>query len=450
MDHNQRHQQSRRDTGGHAGLDPRQQGDQIGGDQQEYQLLDPETPGRRNEEMLGQQARHRMGLHQHRRHRRADRRDEHAADGRRGRSDQDDLVAILLIGNLAALDVEEGIDREGGTAVLVLVVEGQHPGIGIGADLELAELDRVSRCNLNVGHGQVMALCRHQQRKGGIGLVEVRQYQRLGANGAIDVRRHVEVADRSRHLAQGLDHAGIDPQRREGGRIGAAGQLDGILLDVIGQVLVRPATRFAQHEQHRQRDIAGLGQCIGQAAIGVQLLVGLDQQCFDLRAAGVGGGRNRRGSDRSRCGITRRRSSGSRGSRWNAHAAGLDQLADIRQALVTLRLGIEHRGGNYLGLGGRQLVHHVGHDFARPWPAAYVVQAGLVDCNYRDFLGRRTRGGGHTHVIGLALQPLQQVTVSQKQHNDADHHAEEPVTFPEVSLLHRSLPCVRALIKTGQ
>jgi hypothetical protein len=163
------------------------------------------------------------------------------------------------------------------------------------------------------------------------------------------------------------------------------------------------------------------------------------------------------------CGRYRGRSGGGRFTRhrrgWrcgdrdngrNGHAAGLDQLADVRHALITLWFGVKHRGGDHLGLGGGKLVHHVGHDFARPRPATDVVQAGLVDRDYGDLVRGRARCGCHTHVIGLALQALQQIAIPQNQHNDADHNTEEPVTLPEVRLLHRSLPCVRALIKTGQ
>jgi hypothetical protein len=132
------------------------------------------------------------------------------------------------------------------------------------------------------------------------------------------------------------------------------------------------------------------------------------------------------------------------------HAAGFDQLVDISQALVALRLGIEHGGSDHFGFGRRQLVHHVRHDLARPGPAPDVVEAGLVDGNHRDLVGRRPRRRRHAHVIGLALEALQQLAVTQNQHDDTDHDTEEPVTFPEACLLHRSPPCVRAPIKTGQ
>ncbi len=112
MNGDQRDQQTGRNHGRHSGPDPRQEGDQVDGDQKKYQPFGPDAPGRRDKEMLGQQARNSMRLHQHRRHGRADRSNEDTAHRRRGRSDQDDLVAILVVGNLAALDIEEGIDRE--------------------------------------------------------------------------------------------------------------------------------------------------------------------------------------------------------------------------------------------------------------------------------------------------------------------------------------------------
>ncbi len=458
MEGDQGRQKPHGDARRHAGLDPRQQGDQVGRVQQKYQFLDPEAPGRRDEEMFREQARNRMCLHQHGRHGGADRRHEHAADRGGSRSDQDDLVTVFRIGNLAALDVEEGIRLKGRGTVAILVIEGQHPRIEIGADLELAKLDRIARRDLDVGHVKVVAFCRDQQGQGRISLVEVGQDQGFGTDRAIDVRRHVEMADGGRHLAQRLDDTGIDTQRRIRWGIGGARELDHILLDVIGQVLVRPAARLAQHEQHGQGDVAGLGEGVRQATIGIQLLVGLEQYRFDLRTRRCCGHRRRcRGSlgSSSGCwrvaGSRRRRGWSDGGSgRGQRHAAGFDQLVNISQTLVALRLGVEHRGGDHLGLGRGQLVYLVRHDFARPRPASDVVEAGLVDGNHGNLVRWRPRCRCHAHVIGLAFEALQQLAVTQNQHDDTDHDTEEPVTFPEACLLHRSPPCVRAPIKTGQ
>ena len=56
-------------------------------------------------------------------------------------ADQHDLVAVLVQRDLAALDVEEGIDLEGRLAtVAILVEEGQHVRGAVGADVQVAEL----------------------------------------------------------------------------------------------------------------------------------------------------------------------------------------------------------------------------------------------------------------------------------------------------------------------
>ena len=263
------------------------------------------------------------------------------------------------------------------------------------------------------------------------------------------------MADGCRHLAQRFNHAGIDPQRRIGRRLAGASQLHGILLHILGQFLVGPPARLAPHEQHRQGDIARLGEGVRQAAVGIQFLIRLEQESLDLRAGRMHCGRCRRrrgnpcdrsGRRRDRCGRRVRSGNGC----GQAHTAGLDQLVDINQTRVALRLGVEHGGGNHLGLGGGEFFHHLGHDFTRPGPASDIGDALLVDRNHRHLVRGRPRSRRHALVIRLALQTLQQFAIAQNQHDDADHNTEEPVSLPEASLLHRSIPCMRALMETGQ
>ena len=128
-------------TGGNACLDTRQQTDQVGGDQQKHALLHPEAPAGSDKEMLRQQTRHGVSLEDHRRHARIDRRHEETAETCRRRPDQDDLVAVLVVRNLAALNIKERIDREcGATGFSIFVKEGQHPALGIGANAQTAKI----------------------------------------------------------------------------------------------------------------------------------------------------------------------------------------------------------------------------------------------------------------------------------------------------------------------
>ncbi len=316
-------------------------------------------------------------------------------------------------------------------SVLVLVEKGQHPRIGIGANFQFSQMHLATGLDLDVGRREIEAAGRHQQRKRRIGLIEIAEHQGFGADGAIDIRRHVEMADGRRDLAQRIDHAGIDTHRRIRRRLVATGHFDCIPFHIVGQIVIRPATRLAKDEQHGQGDIARLSQRRGQAAIGIELLLGLEQHRFDLWTG--------RGDTCGRQRSLRRGQSGRRrdgGRRGQGHAAGRHQTLDIDEPGIALRFGIEHRGGDHLGLGRGKFFDHLRHDFARPGPAADVVDALFVDGDHRHLVGRRARGGRDPQVIGLALEPLQQFAIAENQNDDADDHPEKDIALPEIRLLH--------------
>jgi hypothetical protein len=418
------HEQAGRHARAHAGLEARQQRNQIGGNQQESQPLDDPAPRRHDEEMLLQDARHRMGLHQYRGHGRRHRRDENAADAGGRRADQHDLVLVLVQRDLAAGHIEERIHLERRLAVAILVEEGVHLHDRIGADLQAAETHRVTQLDLDVGNAQIEALRRNHQRQGGINLVEVGQDQRFGADAAIDIGVDVEMPDCGCAAPKLLDHRRFDIGREQRRVLAFLDLGDAVLPDEVRQRPVRPSARLSQAKQHRQGDIARLGDGIAHAPVGIELLLRLGQHRPELpQGRQLGGKRLRRARQR----------------RTASLAIKFDQLVDVGESRVDLGLGKEDGGGDDLGLGRCQRVDHFCMHFARPGPAAEVVDALLVDGNDGDLAARLARDGTDAEIIGLPLQALQQFAAAGKEHDHAHDNANEPVGFPE-SLRHAALP----------
>mgnify|MGYP003693872067 CR=1 FL=1 len=210
---------------------------------------------------------------QHRRRRRRHRRDERAGDARRGGADEDDLAGVFRRRDLAAVDVEERVDRESRPAVAVLVEVGLHLEQRLGADVRLAERDALARLHLHVRRAEVAALRRDHQRERREELVVILQRERFGAHRAVDVERVGEVADGESRLAEGSIGASTPIACRA---TAPEPKLPGTTLrdDVVGQRLVGLAERRAELEVHRDDDVAGLGVGLGELAIGVQVLLG--------------------------------------------------------------------------------------------------------------------------------------------------------------------------------
>ena len=86
-----------------------------------------------------------------------------ATDAGSGRADQNDFVAIFIVGNLAAFYIEERIHRKGRLATAILVEERVHARITIGADLQITELHGIAQLHLDFVDAEVQALrCDHQ------------------------------------------------------------------------------------------------------------------------------------------------------------------------------------------------------------------------------------------------------------------------------------------------
>ena len=163
--------------------------------------------------MLGKNARHFMRQHLHRGHRRRNRRDKLTADTGGGRADQDDLVAVLGEGNLAALHIKERVDRKCGLSLAIAVKEGLHAGRRIGGNFELAELHLLAGAHLNIRRRQIEAARRNQQRQGRDRMLEMSQNQGIGTNGTVHIRQGVEMTDHRRLGAKRIHHTGINIQR---------------------------------------------------------------------------------------------------------------------------------------------------------------------------------------------------------------------------------------------
>ncbi|EEF27511.1 conserved hypothetical protein [Ricinus communis] len=364
----QRDEQAGGDGSAETGFQPRQQHDEVERDQQEDAELGGPPPRRRHEEMLLQDAGQPVCHHLDRGHGRRYRRRIEIADAGRGLADQHDLVAILVERNLAAHDVEEGIDRESRLPALAAVVEAVHAQTGVGGDVEPAQRHRFAQLHADIVHAQIEALRRDQQRQRRIELVEVRHHQRLYPQAAVAVDRRIEVTNRRRHLAQRLDHAGRDVQRQRRQRLGAGHVLQRHRAHEIRQRSVRPTLGFAILEQHGQRHVAGLADAGCQQPVGVQRVFRLVQHRGECLQRFARRGRLRLTVDRCSAGL----------------AFDRQQLVDVGQPRIDLRFGEENGGADHLGLCLRQPVDHARMHIARPRPATDVVDALLVDRNDGD------------------------------------------------------------------
>jgi hypothetical protein len=165
------------------GLEPRQQRDEVGADQQDDAQLGSSTPQAGcGEEVLLQDRGHRVrsvstgaiaadtGV------------TERRADAGRGRPDQHDLVGVLGGRDLAAEHVVERVDLEGRGVAAVAVEVGVHLRGGVGADLQAAERNALAEGDLDVGRPEVEALGGDHHRQRREELVVVLQNQRLGAH----------------------------------------------------------------------------------------------------------------------------------------------------------------------------------------------------------------------------------------------------------------------------
>ena len=113
---------------------------------------------------------------------------------------------------------------------------------------------------------------------------------------------------------------------------------------------------------------------------------------------------------------------------------------DVREAGVELRLGEEHEVADDLRLAGGEHLGDLGVHVARPRPAADVLDARVVDRDDRDAVGGRAVGRAHAHVVGLALEALDQVGTGEEEKDDRDREAEKPVLRPETCRLHLKRP----------
>ena len=417
----QRHRQSHRDQRRRPRLDPGQQQRQIGRDQQHGCQRDIRRPGRLHEEIFLQDAGHRVREDQHRRHRRRNRRNGRGAEaGCRG-SDQNDLVAILVGWNLAAQYVVEGIHLERRLCVPIAVEVGEHLQIGVGTNGQLAELHAFAVPDRHVLRLQVQAARRDHQRQRRKQHVVVAHHQGLGPDAAVDVDAGVEMPHAAGDVAQGRngDHRIQDGGREIASTAGLRRQRQDAVLHVGRQLAIGVAQRFAIEllKHHRQQDVLGGTDARGKLAVGVQVLFGFTERDLHFGQRLLRDGR---------CGL-------------ELH----DELVDIDQTGVDLRLGEEHRTGDRACLRLGEQVDHLRVHVAWPGPATDVADALVVDGNHRDPIARRLAGGAHAHVVGDPFDALDGRSARHDEHRKGDHHRDEPVRFPESEFAHASCLSLR-------
>src|SRR5258705_1083197 len=87
-------------------------------------------------------------------------------------------------------------------------------------------------------------------------------------------------------------------------------------------------------------------------------------------------------------------------------------------------------------------------DFARPRPAADIVDAPVVDGDHGKLSGRGSRRGPNAPMVGEALQALDQLGPAGREQHERHHQTEEPVFLPEARLGHRlPLPLVLIVVE---
>jgi len=147
--------------------------------------------------------------------------------------------------------------------------------------------------------------------------------------------------------------------------------------DVRWQIGIWIANRLAGDELHPQNRIVPSREALRQDTVCIEVDFGLGQHVGDILR-----------------GTFIHRDVGQ-------HTA---QPADPGQSRVNLGLRIKDRVPDRLGTASHQLVGHLGVDFARPRPAADILDAFIVDFDHGYLVARIGRGHPHTQVIGIAFE----------------------------------------------
>ena len=411
----QRDQDAQGDQRRRPRLQFRQQGDQIGGDQQENQQFQPNRPGRGHKEMLGQNRRHGVGGDFDRRQGRRHRCHEAGADTGSGCPDQHDFAGIALGGvDLAGDHVVKRVDLKRPLVAAILVEKSEHPRTGIGGDRQLAQAQLLAPDDLDVIDPEVERLRRHHQGERGHVTVVVLQQQRLGANRAIRILGLGQVAEPRRHRTQTLDRK-LDLVG--GDDIGALLVNQGELGDEGRQVLVGLAARLPHRQIGRKHHVIGGGETGSELAIGVQCCIGFLQKRAELGEIDARGGRV------SAAGV-------GRSGRRHRLVIGRQQLVDVDQTRVLLRFKELHAVADHLGFRTHQDIGHLGMHFAAPRPAPDVLDAFVVDRDHRDLVIRRLARRGHTPIVGFAFdtaQYLAAVWVGRDEKRQCNDQPQKPI-----------------------
>ena len=376
----QRDQQHKRYQSGGRRRHARQQQHEVERERQVEYGLGTHGPIRTRVEVLVENAGDDMRREYRCLHALADRRDLPVADARRGRANQHDLVRELRRRDAAGTHVAERVGGERRAAIGAPVEACQHAQVVFGANVQVAELHAFTEVDGDVGRFQVETAGREQQRQRGVVVTVVLHGQGVTAHGAVGVGDEIEVADTGRVLTERGERQARGPGLARCLDVLAArhNARQMIALHKIRQRRIRFSNRPPEGEVHGEQHVAGSRDGLGQAPVGVELLLGLVEQRGDF---------------------TFLRRLAERGA----------QTADVAKPGVGLWFTQENLQADDLGLGGAQFVDHLGQHAAWPGPATDLLDALVVDGDDGDVLGRAWIAVRrlNTGVIGNALKPFE-------------------------------------------
>ena len=402
-----------------------------------------------------------MRQHQHRRHGGGDRRHLRGGDAGGGFAHQHDLALVALGRDIAFQHIVEGIDGEGLHARRGVVEVGEQLQGRVGVDVDTAQVDALAEMHGDLVVGQIEPSRSHQQRQRGQEVVVVVHHQGVAAHAAVAIAHRAEVTDAvglAAELGNRRQHLD-DGRRQQAGVDGTDAVVDvgqRIALDVGRQVLVGIAARIAGEHEHVHQHAAVLLDAACQLAVGLQGLFGghqLARQGIDVgdqTVAQAGGEKPLAQFGDLRQGLAAEPGIGLVGLTQaliqgadvvvDGDDAGGTQLAqeilDIGEPGITLRLGEGHRGGDDPGAALPEAVDQARVQGAGPGPPSQFLDTGVVDGDDGDVVGGRGVVVAHAEVVGgefQSLEAVEQQPGADDQHRD--QQAGHPVCLP-CSLVH--------------
>ena len=165
------------------------------------------------------------------------------------------------------------------------------------------------------------------------------------------------------------------------------------LCSIGGQRTIWCTLGFAKNKNRWHQNITGIFDACGQHHVRIQRRFSLGNHFGQLRQLFIG-------SDRSGYRVNRG---------LHVGAQQVLDLTDEWQPTIHLRFEEKGRVDDRFDLCGRQLINQPRMNIARPWPAANIGNALVVNGNDHHLVGRPAVCTGAGHVIKTALQTTDQV-----------------------------------------